>query len=79
MSKVTVSKEFDGEVKEFEVEVGPDNTAYLCSGEKVVSNPSNAKIHEPRDGTHIKGLIIGFITVSLIALIAYVFVVGFAN
>ena len=74
MSKVTVSKEIDGEVKEFEVETGPDNTAYLCSGEKLVSNPSDAKIHYPRDRTHIKSLIIGFVVISLIAFGAYAFI-----
>ena len=73
MSKVTVSKEIDGEVKEFEVEAGPDNTAYLCSGENVVSNPDNVKIHYPRDQSHIKSLIIGFVVTSLILFGAYAF------
>ena len=75
MSKILVTKRIEGEDKEFEVEVGPNNTVYLCEGESVVDNPDNVNIHYPTNTSHIKTaiawiVIVGFIVLGAVAFIA---------
>ena len=75
MSKILVKKEIEGEEKEFDVEVGPDNTAYLCKGESVVDNPDDVKIHYSTEESYIKTaiawiIIVGFVVLGAVAFIA---------
>ena len=75
MSKVLVTKKIEGVNKEFEVEVGPDNTVYLCEGESLVDNPNDFKIHYPTNVSYVKTaiawiVIIGFIVLGAAAFVA---------
>jgi hypothetical protein len=75
MAKVLVTKHIEGEDKEFEVEVGPDNTVYLCEGESLVENPNGVKIHYPTKTTYIKKaialiVVFGFLALGLAAFLA---------